>query len=29
MGIVPANPASMRILTDARATRANILAGLK
>lgn len=29
LGIIPANPATMRILTDARATRASILAGLK
>lgn len=29
MGIVPLRPMNMRILTDARATRANILAGLK
>jgi len=29
LGIVPAKPGSMRILTDARATRANILAGIK
>lgn len=29
LAIVPAVPAAMRILTDARATRANILAGLK
>lgn len=29
LGIVPAVPATMRILTDTRATRANILAGLK
>lgn len=29
MGIVPAAPASMRILTDARATRSAIISGLK
>lgn len=29
MGIIPASPASLRILTDARATRKNILDGLK
>ncbi len=29
MGFVPASPANMRILTDARATRANIISGLQ
>jgi hypothetical protein len=29
LGIVPARPANMRIITDARATRTNIIAGLK
>jgi len=29
LGIVPPGPGSMKILTDARATKANILAGLK
>jgi len=29
LGVVPAAPASMRILTDSRATRANILQGIK
>jgi hypothetical protein len=29
LGVIPANPASLRILTDANATKANILAGLK
>ncbi|MBV5304294.1 MAG: caspase family protein [Chlorobium sp.] len=29
LGIVPSSPTTMRILTDSRATRANIMAGLK